>query len=104
MNRFIPALLLAVVVAFFVFWIGAKLAGTILTPDSQQNDFTVGRKMMLCGRVVDERHQISDYDFDVWQGSRCDNLSELEECLLDCLARAGTIPIGRACYSDCVMR
>lgn len=103
-KRFIPAMILAVFVTFLTLWIGARLAGTILTPDSQPNDFTRGQKMMLCGRVVDTRHEISEYDFDVWQGSRCKHLSELEECLLDCLSDAGTIEIGHACYSDCVLR
>ena len=102
--RFLGAFALAIVVAFLVFWVGAWLAGTISTPHTEHNDFTVGQKMMLCGRVVDTRHQISGYDFDLWQGERCDDLSKLDECLLDCLSRAGTIPMGAACYSDCVNR
>lgn len=103
-TRFLPALALAIVIAFLLFWIGAKLARTVSGPHTELNDFTVGRKMMLCGRVVDARHELSDYDFDAWQGSRCDNLSELDACLLDCLSEAGTIAIGEACYSDCVLR
>jgi hypothetical protein len=103
-SRFLGAFAAAIVVAFFVFWIGAWLAGTISTPHTEHNDFTVGQKMMLCGRVVDTRHQISGYDYDLWQGGRCNDLSELDECLLDCLSRAGTIPMGEACYADCVQR
>ena len=101
-KRFLAPLALAVVVAFFVFWVGAWLAGTISTPHTELNAFTRGELMMLCGRVVDRRHEISGYDYDLWQGDRCEALSRLDECLLDCLADAGTIPIGAACYSRCV--
>jgi hypothetical protein len=102
--RFLGSMLAAVAVVFMVFWVGAKLANVVASPHTEQNDFTVGRKMMLCGRVVDTRHEMSGYDFDEWQGDRCGALSELDECLLDCLSRAGTLEIGEACYSDCVMR
>lgn len=100
--RFLVPLLGALVMAFIVFWVGAKLAGSVASPHTEHNDFTVGRKMMLCGRVVDTRHEVSDYDFDEWQGDRCENLSRLDECLLDCLSRAGTLEIGKACFPDCV--
>ena len=103
-KRFFPALLLAIVAAFLVFWVGAKLANVVSGPHTELNEFTRGRKMMLCGRVVDTRHELSDYDFDAWQGSRCDHLSELDECLLDCLSEAGTVSMGEACYSDCVLK
>lgn len=103
-KRFFPALLLALVVAFLVFWIGAKLANVVSGSHSELNEFTVGQKMMLCGRVVDARHELSDYDFDLWQGRRCDNLSALDECILDCLSEAGTVSIGEACYSGCVLQ
>ncbi len=102
--RFLIALAFAVVVTFFVFWIGAWLAGTVETPYHELNDFTVGEKMMLCNRVVDTRHQVSGYDYDIWDGNRCEHLSNLEECILDCLSRAGTIPIGAACYKHCVKK
>ena len=103
-RRFLPALAFAFVAAFLVFWIGAKLANLVSGPHTELNDFTVGRKMMLCGRVVDARHELSDYDFDAWQGDRCKNLSELDECLLDCLSDAGTVAMGEGCYERCVMR
>ena len=57
-KRFFPALLLALVVAFVVFWIGAKLANVVSGPHTELNEFTVGQKMMLCGRVVDTRHEL----------------------------------------------
>lgn len=101
--RFFVALIGAIVMAFLVFWVGAKLAGVVTSPHTLPNDFTVGRKMMLCGRIVDTRHEISGYDLEKWlDRSTCDELSRLEVCLLDCLSRAGTIEMGRACYSDCV--
>lgn len=104
-SRFLPALLIAFVVAFLVFWIGAKLANIVSGGGADElNEFTVGQKMMLCGRVVDARHELSDYDFDLYQGSRCDNLSALDECILDCLSQAGTVSIGKACYEGCVLR
>ena len=101
-KRFIVAFGFAIVAAFLVFWIGAYLANVVSGSDVELNDFTIGRKMMLCNRVVDARHELSDYDFDIWQGSRCDNLSRLDECLLDCLSDAGTVAIGEACYANCV--
>ncbi|MEM9174941.1 MAG: hypothetical protein AAGC67_06880 [Myxococcota bacterium] len=102
-RRFLPAFLIAIVVAFLVFWVGARLANIVSGPHTELNEFTRGRKMMLCGRVVDQRHELSDYDFDAYQGSRCDNLSALDECLLDCLSVAGTVAMGEACYADCVL-
>lgn len=103
--RFLVSFVGAIAIAFFLFWIGAKLAGIISSPHDLPNDFTVGRKMMLCGRVIDTRHEISGYDLEKWlDRSTCDELSRLEECLLDCLSRAGTIPMGEACYVDCVGR
>ncbi len=88
--------------AFLVFWVGAQLAGSVVTPHHEHNDFTIGRKRMLCGYVVDERHEVSGYEYNTWTGSRCEEMSDLDECMLECLSRAGTIQIGAACYPDCV--
>ncbi len=101
--RFVIAFLTAIGVTFIVMWVGAWLAGTI-SGHVEHNDFTVGEKMMLCNRVVDTRHELSGYDYDVWKGNRCNNLSDLEECMLDCLARAGTLRMGESCYPDCVKK
>ena len=101
-TRFVVAFGFAIIAAFLVFWVGARLANVVSGSDVELNDFTIGRKMMLCNRIVDARHELSDYDFDIWQGSRCDNLSRLDECLLDCLADAGTVAIGEACFENCV--
>lgn len=102
--RLIVAFLVASLLAFLVFWGGARVARVVTPPDREHNDFTVGRKMNLCGRVIDTRHEVSGYDLEAWLGRRCDDLGSFDECLLDCLARAGTIEIGAACYSDCVER
>lgn len=102
--RLIGAFLAACVLAFVAFWVASQIAIMVEQPEREHNDFTVGQKMMLCDRVVDTRHMVSGYDFDEWQGSRCDNLSILDECLLDCLSEAGTIEIGAQCYSRCVSK
>jgi hypothetical protein len=100
--RFLIALVLAVSLVFLMLWIGSWIATTVSQPHRQYNDFTVGRKMDLCGYQVDMRHVGGGYDLQKWEGERCDSLSELDGCLLDCLSKAGTIEIGAACYSDCL--
>lgn len=102
--RLIIAFCLASLLAFVVFWVGSRVAVMVEAPHREHNDFTVGEKMSLCGRIVDTRHQISGYDFDEWQGQRCERLSKLDKCVLECLSRAGTIEIGAACYSNCVSK
>ncbi len=100
--RLILAFCAALILVFIVFWIGSRVALMVDQPHREHNDFTVGEKMMLCGYVVDTRHKVSGYDFDDWQGPRCESLSKLDECLLECLSRAGTLEIGAACFSNCV--
>jgi hypothetical protein len=102
--RLIAAFVAASLLVFVIFWVGSRIAVMVEQPHREHNDFTVGEKMSLCGRVVDTRHKVSGYDFDEWQGSRCESLSKLDECLLECLSRAGTLEIGAACYSDCVQK
>ena len=100
--RLVGAFFVSVALAFVAFWLASQVAVMVEQPDREINDFTVGDRMMLCGRVVDTRHMVSGYDFDEWQGSRCDSLSKLDGCLLDCLSRARTIETGAGCYSLCV--
>lgn len=102
MMRLLGAFCVASLLAFLFFWVGSRIAVIVDQPERQHNDFTVGRKMNLCGRVIDTRHQLSGYDFDEWMGRRCEELSKLDECLLECLSNAGTIEIGAACYSRCI--
>lgn len=100
--RYLMALVVAVALAFLMLWIGSWIATTVSQPHLEHNDFTVGRKLDLCGYQVDFRHANSGYDFDQWKGAHCEFLSELDHCLLKCLSAAGTIEIGAACFSDCV--
>ena len=100
--RLLAAFLFASFLVFAVFWLASQIAASVEQPHREHNDFTVGEKMSLCGYIVDTRHQVSGYDFDEWQGRRCKSLSRLDKCVLDCLSRAGTLPIGEACYPICV--
>jgi len=100
--RYFMALLTATGLVFAALWIGSWIAVTVGQPHRQYNDFTVGRKMDLCGYKVDMRHAGGGYDLEQWKGGRCDSLSELDHCVLRCLSSAGTIEIGAACFSDCV--
>jgi hypothetical protein len=100
-KRYLPALLVAVPLIFILFWIAAKVTVLVAPPHRDFNDYTVGRKMAVCGYEVDVRHAGGGYDLGLWRGGRCESLSRLDQCVLECLSAAGTIPIGAACYSDC---
>jgi hypothetical protein len=100
--RLISAFVVAVCLVFVIFWVGARVAAMVEQPHREHNDFTVGEKMSLCGHIVDTRHMVSGYNFDEWQGRRCELLSNLDICLLECLSEAGTVEIGAACFSNCV--
>ena len=100
--RYVAALLIAVIFIFFVFWVGAKIAILVDAPHRDYNEYTVGRRMDLCGYQVDIRHMGGGYDLGRWRDHDCDALSELDRCILQCLSEAGTVGIGAACYSDCI--
>lgn len=100
--RYLAALGFAVTLVFAMLWLGSWIATTVSPPDWEHNDYTVGQSMDLCGYKVDLRHRAGGYDLGRWKGARCDSLSELDECVLECLSRAGTIKIGAACFSDCI--
>ncbi len=100
--RYLIALLIATALAFVVLWVGSWISTAVSQPHRQYNDFTVGRKMDLCGYEVDMRHAGGGYDLEQWRGRRCGSLSELDHCVLKCLSDAGTVEIGAACYSDCI--
>ena len=100
--RYLTALLIAFALLFLAFWGGSQIAIMVEQPQRRYNDFTVGRKMDLCGYAVDMRHEAAGYALEDWKGSRCESLSDLEHCVLSCLAGAGTVEIGAACFSDCV--
>ena len=100
--RYIAALLIAASMIFLVFWGGAKIAKFVDGPHRDYNDYTVGRQMDLCGYTVDYRHFGGGYDLDRWQGTRCETLSKLDRCILQCLSDAGTVKIGADCYASCI--
>jgi hypothetical protein len=100
--RYGAALVVAVAVVFALLWLGAWIAELVSQPHREQNDFTVGARLDLCGYQVDTRHAAGGYDLDQWRGERCESLSELDHCILACLADAGTIEIGADCFPDCV--
>ena len=102
--RYFMAMLIAAALVFAALWVGSWIATTIRQPDPQHNDFTVGRKLDLCGYLVDMRHSGGGYDLGRWNGPRCDVLSELDHCVLKCLSVAGTVEIGAACFSDCAVQ
>ena len=100
--RYLTALLIAFALLFLFFWGGSQIAIMVEQPQRRYNDFTVGRKMDLCGYAVDMRHGAGGYDLYQWEGERCDGLSDLDECILSCLSEAGTVEIGTACFSTCL--
>ncbi len=100
--RYLVSAAVAFALLFLAFWIGSQIALMVDQPDRQLNDFTVGRKMDLCGYAVDMRHGAGGYDLNEWKGGRCDTLSDLDRCVLSCLSQAGTVEIGQACFSDCL--
>ena len=53
--RYLAALLIAVTLIFLVFWVGAKIAVMVDPPHRAYNEYTVGRRMDLCGFAVDVR-------------------------------------------------
>ena len=99
--RFVVPLLIAATLLFLVLWGGAKIAHMVDPPHARYTDFTVGRKMDLCGYAVDVRHVAGGYDLRRWRGGRCEALSDLDRCILSCLERAGTVKIGANCYAEC---
>jgi hypothetical protein len=99
--RYFASSLIALVLLFLAFWGGSRIALMVNPPHREYNDYTVGRKMDLCGYAVDSRHVAGGYDLGQWRDRRCESLSDLDRCMLGCLSVAGTVEIGAACYSDC---
>ena len=100
--RYLAAMCIAFVLLFLAYWGGEKILEMVRQPNRLDDDFTVGQKMDLCGYSVDIRYRQAGYDLEQWSGERCEDLSELDECLLRCLSRAGTVKIASECYPDCV--
>ena len=100
--RYLGSMVLAGLVLFLAFWAAGRLAVSVSQGSSEQTDFLAGRKLDLCGYSVDARFGLAGYDLGEWRGRRCDRLSELDECLLRCLSRAGAIEVAEDCYDLCV--
>jgi hypothetical protein len=100
--RYLAALSIAIGIAFFLFWAGARIAQIVSGPERVANEFTVGQRFDLCGYQVDSRFAIAGYALDDWQADRCKDMSDLDHCVLGCLQGAGTVEIAASCYEDCV--
>lgn len=100
--RYLSALAIAGVSLFVVFWVGSRVVTMVAQPHRDQNDFTVGARFDLCGYTVDSRYALAGYDLNEWRGDRCDQMSQLDHCVLGCLSVAGTVETASACYSDCL--
>ena len=100
--RYLGALVLALVIVFGLFWVGARIAIMVSQGSSESADFLRGRKVDLCGYQVDTRHSLAGYELDDWKGDRCEALSRLDRCVLACLAEAEAVEIAATCYPDCV--
>lgn len=99
--RYFVSLIVAVTVLFLAFWAAGRLAISVSQGSSESADYLAGRDLDLCGHSVDARFGLAGYDLEEWKGSRCDELSALDECLLSCLERSGTVEIARGCYDQC---
>jgi hypothetical protein len=102
--RYFASLVLALSLLVFTFWVGSQIAISVSQGSSESSDFLRGRQLDLCGYSVDARFGLAGYDLDEWRGDRCEDLSELDRCVLSCLADAGAIEIAQHCYPKCVAR
>jgi len=102
--RYLGSLVLALSLLGFAFWIASQIAIMVAQGSSESADYLRGRELDLCGYKVDARHGLAGYDLDEWKGERCEALSELDECVLECLSRAGAVEIAAGCYPSCVQR
>jgi hypothetical protein len=100
--RFLVFLVAATVLLFFVFWVGSQIAWRVSWNPGEDEAFLRGSTLDLCGYEVDSRLSLAGYDLEEWSGERCESLSELDICLLECLSRAGTVEIASSCYESCV--
>ncbi len=100
--RYLGALVVAVVLLFGAFWVASQIAIMVSQGSSESADYLRGRKLVLCGYQVDARHSLAGYDLGEWKGSRCEELSILDRCVLSCLSEAGAVEIAVDCYPSCV--
>lgn len=102
--RYLASLVLALGLLALAFWIAAQIAIMVEQGSSESADYLRGRELDLCGYKVDARHGLAGYDLEEWKGDRCDSLSELDECVLECLSKAGAVEIAAGCFPSCVKR
>jgi hypothetical protein len=100
--RYLGPLVVAVALLFGAFWAASQIAIMVSQGSSESTDYLRGRKLDLCGYQVDARHSLAGYDLGQWKGSRCEQLSILDACVLSCLSEAGAVSIAVDCYPSCV--
>lgn len=100
--RYLTSLVVSLGLLVFVFWVGSQIAIMVSQGSNESADFLRGAKVDLCGYQVDARFGLAGYDLEEWGGQRCDELSVLDRCVLECLAEAGAIEIAQGCFSRCV--
>jgi hypothetical protein len=102
--RYLASLVLALFLLFVAFWISSQIAIMVSQGSSESADFLRGREVDRCGYAIDARFGLAGYDLDQWKGDRCDELSDLDRCVLACLAEAEAVEIATDCYSGCINR
>lgn len=102
--RYLGAMGIALVLLFGALWVGSRIAFWVSQGSSESAEFLRGQELDLCGYRVDVRHELAGYDLEQWSGDRCEALSELDVCLLECLAGAEAVEIAAGCYDECVKR
>jgi hypothetical protein len=100
--RYFASLVLALVLLIGAFWIGSQIAIMVSQGSSESADFLRGRTIERCGYTIDARFGLAGYELDEWKGDRCEDLSELDRCVLTCLSEAGAVEIAADCFPDCV--
>ncbi len=100
--RYLGSLVVALVLVFGALWVASQIAIMVSRGSSESADYLRGRKLDLCGYQVDARYDLAGYDLEQWKGSRCEDLSALDRCVLYCLSEAGAVAIAVDCYPSCV--
>ena len=100
--RYLGSLVVALGLLFGAFWVASQIAIMVSQGSRENEDYLRGRMLDLCGYQVDARYALAGYDLAEWKGSRCDELSILDHCVLSCLSRAGAVSIAADCYPECV--
>ena len=100
--RYFASLVLSLGFLVFVLWVSSQIAISVSQGSSESADYLRGRKIDRCGYQVDARFGLAGYDLDEWEGSRCEDLSELDRCVLECLSQSGAIEIAQGCFTRCV--